>query len=69
MYVEVTMIPNIYAIAVVIINIVVNVGSYTQQQIAGDLAIAEFFDSCQSRLTGTERKDAHRKPLLPHLGS
>ena len=23
--------------------------------------------SCQSRLTGTGRKDTHRKPLLPHL--
>jgi len=53
-------------------SLTANVGSYSQLQIAGDLA-SPILDSCladkaaQARLTCTEQKDAHRKPLLPRL--
>ncbi len=42
-----------------------NVGTYTQGRTAGNLA-SPIFDSCQAEKL-PERKDAHRKPLLPHL--
>ncbi len=46
-------------------NLAHNVGSYTQGRIAGDLA-SPIFNSCQAEKQ-FERKDAHRKPLLPTL--
>jgi hypothetical protein len=42
-----------------------NLGSYTQGRIAGDLANADFQFLSSQKLH--ERKDAHRKPLLPTL--
>jgi len=42
------------------VNMAYNLGSFSQ------LPIVPMYRD-QSRLTGTERKDAYRKPLLPHL--
>jgi hypothetical protein len=42
-----------------------NIGSCQQLPVAGDLA-SSIFDSCQAEKL-PERKDAHRKPLLPNL--
>jgi hypothetical protein len=46
---------------------IANGRSYTQNQIAGDLA-SLIFNSCQTEKQ-PERKNTHQKPLLPNLGS